>query len=241
MAALFCFSAVALFSCSSDDAVVSDDRSFVTHADTDYFINRDGTVDIMLSGAFDDGSENLGNVVRRAFVYGTTLNPKVNASNTAIAAGPGNVSATIKNLKRNTSYFIRGFLEMSDGTFFYGDEIQVSTQVDASQSRTISMEMITPKSIAIESTLINAALKVTELDKESPIEVGVQYSLNSDFTDATTLLADNLEGNVFATSYFADASNLTPATDYYFRPYAKYADGILTHGGAQSIIVRTNH
>jgi len=241
MAVLFCFSAVALFSCSSDDAVVKDDRSFVTHADTDHFINRDGTVDIMLTGVFDDGSENLGNVVRRAFVYGTVSSPNVNASNTAIAAGPGNVSATIKNLKLNTSYFIRGFLEMSDGSFFYGNEIQVSTKLDASKSRSISMEMITPKSIAIESNLINAAIKVLEIEKESPVEVGIQYSLNSDFTNATTVLADNLEGNVFATSYFADAMNLTAATNYYFRPYAKYADGILTHGGTNSIIIRTNN
>ena len=241
MAILFCFSAVALFSCSSDDAVVKDDRSFVTHADTDYFINRDGTVDIMLTGAFDDGSKNLGDIVRRGFVYGTASHPIVNANNTAIAVGPGNVSATIKNLKRNTSYFIRGFLEMNDGSFFYGNEIKVSTQLDASQSRFISMEMITPKSIAIESNLINAALRVIELDKESPIEVGIQFSLNSDFTDATTVLADNLEGNVFVSSYFADAINLKAATDYYFRPYAKYADGSLTHGGTNSIIIRTNN
>lgn len=241
MAVLFCFSIVALFSCSSDDAVVSDDRSFVTNADTDYFINRDGTVDIMLTGAFDDGSENLGNVVRRAFVYGMASKTIVNTTNTAIAVGSGNVSATIKNLKRNTSYFIRGFLEMNDGSFFYGNEIQASTQVDASQSRSIVMEMITPKSIAIESISIAAAIKVIELEKESPIEVGIQYSLNSDFTDAISLLADNLDGNVFVTSYFADASNLTSATDYYFRPYAKYADGSITHGGTHSIIIRTTN
>jgi len=241
MAVLFCFSTVALFSCSSDDAVVSDDRSFVTNMDTDYFINSDGTVDIMLTGAFDDGSKNFGNIVRRAFVYGTASKSSVNTSNTAIAVGSGNVSATIKNLKRNTNYFIRGFLEMSDGRFFYGNEIQASTQVDASQSRSISMEMITPKSIAIESTSIDAAMRVLELEKESPIEVGIQYSLNSDFTDVITLQADNLEGNVFATSYFADAMNLTAATDYYFRPYARYADGSQTHGGTHSIIIRTTN
>ena len=241
MVVLFCFSTIALFSCSGDDAVVLDERSFVTHTDTDYFINRDATVDIILTGAFDDGSENFDNIVRRAFVYGTATKPTVNTTNTAIAVGPGNVSATIKNLKRNTTYFIRGFLEMSDGSFFYGNEIQASTQVDASQSRSIAMEMITPKSIAIESTSIAAAMRVTELEKESPIEVGIQYSLNSDFTDAITLLADNLEGDVFATSYFADASNLTAATDYYFRPYARYADGSLTHGGTHTIIIRTNN
>jgi len=241
MAALFCFSAVVLISCSSDDAVVKDDRSFVTHADTDYFINRDGTVNIMLTGAFDDGSDKLGNIVRRAFVYGTASKAIVNSNNTAIAVGPGNVKATIENLKRNTSYFIRGFFEMSDGSFFYGNEIQVSTQVDASQSRSIAMEMITPKSIAIESTSIDAAMKVIDLEKESPIEIGLQYSLNPDFTDAVTLLADNLEGNVLATSYFADASNLTPATDYHFRPYAKYADGRITYGGTHTIVIPTTN
>jgi len=241
MAVLFAFSTIALFSCSSDDAVVRDERSFVTHADTDYFINRDGTVDILITGAFDDGSENFGNIVRRAFVYGTESNSTVNATNTAIAVGPGNVSATIKNLKRNTTYFIRGFLEMSDGSFFYGNETQASTQVDAKQNRSIVMEMITPKTIAIESTSIAAAMKVTELEKESPIEVGIQYSLNSDFSDVISLLADNLEGNVFVTSYFADASNLIPLTNYYFRPYAKYADGSITNGGTSRITIRTTN
>ncbi len=241
MAVLLGFSAVVLFSCSGDDAVVKDDRSFVTNTDTDYFINRDETVNIMLTGAFDDGSQDMGSVVRRAFVYGTTPNPVVSSGNTAIAIGPGNVSATLKNLKRNTTYFVRGFLEMSDGSFFYGNQIKASTQVDASQSRLIVMEMVTPKSIAIEATLINAAVKVLELEKESPVEVGVQYSLNSDFTDVVTLLADNLEGNVFVTSYFADATNLTPATKYYFRPYAKYADGSISHGGKDTIEITTTN
>ena len=241
MIVLFAFSTIAIFSCSSDDAVVRDDRSFVTHTDVDYFINRNETVDIMLTGAFDDGSEDFGNIIRRAFVYGTASKPVVNTTNTVIAVGPGNVSAAIKNLKRNTTYFIRGFLEMSDGSFFYGNEIQASTQVDASQSRSIVMEMITPKTIAIESTSIAAAMKVTELEKESPIELGIQYSLNSDFSDAMSLLADNLEGNVFVTSYFADASNLTPATDYYFRPYGKYADGSITNGGTSTITIRTTN
>lgn len=241
LAVLLGFCGLVLFSCSSDDAVATDDRSFVTHADADYFINRDGTVKLKLTGAFDDGSENLGNVVRRAFVYGTASKPTVNNTNTAIAVGPGNVRATIDHLERNSTYFIRGFLEMSDGSFFYGNEIQASTQIDVSNTRSIVIEMITPKSIAIESTSIAAAIKVIELEKESPIEIGLQYSLNKDFTDALTLLADNLEGNVFATSYFADASNLTPATDYYFRPYAKYADGSITYGGTHTIIIRTTN
>jgi len=241
MAVLLGFSAFVLFSCSGDDTVVKDDRSFVTHTDTDYFINRDGTVDVILTGAFDDGSQNLGNVISRGFVYGTTSKPVVNTSNTAIAVGSGDVRATLKNLKRNTRYFIRGFLEMSDGSFFYGNEIQANTQVDASQSRSIVMEVITPKSIAIEATIINAAVKVIELEKESPVELGLQYSLNSDFTDAVTLLADNLEGNVFETSYFADATNLTPNTDYHFRPYAKYADGSISYGGSHTLVIRTRN
>ncbi len=130
---------------------------------------------------------------------------------------------------------------MSDGNFYYGNEIQASTQVVASQSRSIVMEMITPKSIAIESTNIAAAMELSELEKESPIELGIQYSLNSDFSNAISLLADNLEGHVFVTSYFADASHLTPATAYYFRPYAKYADDSIANGGMSAITIRTTN
>ena len=43
------------------------------------------------------------------------------------------------------------------------------------------------------------------------------------------------------TSYFADATNLTPATKYYFRPYAKYADGSISHGGKDTIEITTTN
>jgi len=240
-AVLFCFLAIAIYSCSKDDPSVVDDRSFITNTEVDFFINRDGTVNLTVNGTYNDGSNTFGEVVRREFVYGTTPKPTVNSTNTAIAAGSGNVIGVINNLQRNTTYFIRGFLEMNDGSFFYGNEIQASTNVDASNTRSITIEMITPKTIAIESTKIDGAVKVIEVVKESPIEIGLQYSINSDFSNAVTVLDNDFEGNVIVTSYFADATNLTPSTAYYFRPYAKYADGTITNGGTSTIIVTTTN
>jgi len=230
---------MALISCSKEDDIVLDTRSFETNMNTDFFINRDGTVDISITGLFNDGDQGSNYVTRRGFVYGNSSAPLVGNKNTSIAVGPKEVTSTIKNLERDNTYFIRGFLEMNDGSFFYGNEIEASTRVDASTSRSIIMEMIEPKSIAIESRIINAAIRVIELAKASPIEIGLQYSRNSDLSDGITLLAFNLEGNIINTSYFVDVENLNPATTYYFRPYAKYADGSITNGGLSTIAIST--
>ena len=130
-------------SCSSDDDSIEpiDTRSFNTESYVDYFINRDGTVDIIVSGEYTD-SPNLGEVTNRGFVYGTTTNPVVNDNNTETALGSNPVNATIRNLAAAQTIFIRGFFEMSDGTYFYGNEIQVSTTIDASNMRSISMTNI---------------------------------------------------------------------------------------------------
>jgi hypothetical protein len=190
------------FSCSNNDdnnITKTDSRQFLTNDTTDFFINRDGTVNILVTGEFTD-SGIAGDVTRRGFVYGTASNPEANDNNTVTASGPNPVHATFMNLDAGNSIFIRGFFEMNDGTFFYGNEIQTSTDVDASSTRSIAMT-IKPDLFFQNSEGITPELQVTAIEKESPIEIGFEYSLNQDFSNSSIALDTDVSGNVFATTY----------------------------------------
>jgi len=221
--------------CSKDNETTPvDSKSFTTDATTDFFINRDGTINIMVTGKFTDPDINSG-VIRRGFVYGTTPNPEVNADNTMPAGGATNKneSATFYGLGTKQTIFIRGFFEYSNGTFFYGNEIQTTTDVEASNTRSIKMA-INSKLIHENSEGILPELEVTSLEKESPVEIGYEYSLKADFSDSSITLK-KIEGNVLVTSYSEYIKGLMSKTVYYFRPYAKYADGTITNGGTSAV------
>ena len=239
VAFLFLFT-ITLNSCSSDEESMNpvDDRAFTTDTDTDFFINRDGTVNILVTGEFTD-SGIAGDVTRRGFVYGTASNPEANDNNTVTASGPNPVHATFMNLDAGNSIFIRGFFEMNDGTFFYGNEIQTSTDVDASSTRLIAMT-IKPDLFFQNSEGITPELQVTAIEKESPIEIGFEYSLNQDFSNSSIALDTDVSGNVFVTTYAEFITGLTSNTVYYFRPYAKYADNTVTNGGTSTASFTTN-
>ncbi|WP_445711561.1 hypothetical protein [Flavobacterium sp.] len=229
------------FSCSSDDdsnPTPMDERNFTTNTNPDFFINRDGTVNLTVTGEYTEDSS-IGNVSEIGFVYGTNSNPEVNANNTVSAIGQNTVEGEIRDLVSGQPYFIRGYLKMSDGSYFYGNEIQASTDVDASTTRSLIIDM-KPTPFLTNTTLISVEFDVTEVTKESPTEIGVEYSLNSDFSNSSIALNNTIPGNVFITTYSASAENLTSATTYHFRPYAKYADGTVSNGGTSTADFTTN-
>lgn len=229
-------------SCSSDDDVPTpiDDRSFTTNTETSFFINHDGTVNLMVSGKFTDLSSSS-TVQSRGFVYGTTTNTEVTATNTVVATGPQNsVTGNIENLPSGKTYFIRGYFEMSDGSYFYGNEIQASTDVDASSTRSLKMEM-EPTAFFTSSTELTPQVNVTEVEKESPKEIGFEYSLKKDFSNSTIALVTSSIGNIRVANYQEVLSGLTPATLYYFRPFAKYVDGTVTNGGTSTTSFSTSN
>lgn len=48
-----------------------------------------------------------------------------------------------------------------------------------------------------------------------------------------------MPGNIFITTYSEFVTGLTSNTLYYFRPYAKYADGTKTNGGTSTAFFTT--
>ena len=163
------------FSCSSDEDSIApiDTRSFITDSNVDYFINRDGTVNIIVSGEYTDSdSPNFGgDVANRGFVYGKTTNSVVNSNNTETALGSNPVNATFRNLDAGQTIYIRGFFEMSDGTYFYGNEIQTSTTIDASSTRSISMTIKPDLFFQNFSKILNDDSNIILNDKKNNITI----------------------------------------------------------------------
>lgn len=225
---------VTITCCSKDNQFeIQDNRSFLTNDDVDFFINHDGSVNLILSGKFYDNSE-IGAVVSRGFVYGTNSNPQVNPSNTSAVSGSDkDAVGYLKNLKSDQIYFVRGYFEMSDGAYFYGNEIQASTDVDASKSRTITLS-IKPETYWQSSTAMTIQVDISDIKKEMPKEIIIEYSLNSDFSNSTTKVITEYKGIPVISWYQNVISGLQPATSYYFKAFAKYADGTITNGGGST-------
>ncbi|MDO6601002.1 hypothetical protein [Tenacibaculum sp. 1_MG-2023] len=222
----------------------TDNSNFTTNATTDFFINFDGTINLIVSGAFQEDSD-YGTVADRGFVYGTSSNPIVSINNTTgISGSNSDATGYIENLTSDQTYFIRGYFEYSDGSYFYGNEIEVSTDVDASTSRNVTLD-IESSAFLIQTDFITVTLNINNVVKEMPIEFGVEYSVNSDFTSSSTNSIDNFdgihnEGTIVVTSYSAVAEPLMSGTQYHFRPYVKYTDNTVTNGGTSTATFSTN-
>lgn len=241
------FVSITFFNCSSDndDSEIVDNRSFITNTPNDFFINKDGSVNVSLTATYVDNSP-TNSVIERGFVFGQSSNPTVSTSNIANVHGTNNnATGYIENLTKGQSYFIRGYFKHTDGTYFYGNEIQVSTDVDLSSTRTITLE-IEDTPFFRSQTEITPILNLSNLTKEMPMEIGYEYSLNADFSNSSTKVESNYngvhnQGVILITSYNDVISGLTAATTYYFRPYAKYNDGTITNGGANTVTLTTSN
>jgi hypothetical protein len=239
-------SVISFLGCSNDDETITpvDHRSFTTNETTDFFINKDGTVNISVSATIQNDI-NFGDVINRGFVYGNSSEPEVNSNNISYAVGEfDSILGYIDGLASGHTYFIRGYFEYSDGTFFYGNEIQASTDVNAVASRGVNLA-IESDAFLIQTNFITVTLNINNVIKEMPVEVGIEYSVNNDFTNSSINKVEGFngvhnKGVILITSYSAVAEPLTSSTQYYFRPYVKYADNILTNGGTSKVSFTTN-
>lgn len=218
-------------------------HSITTDSDVDFFINYDGSVSLTVNGDINIsyGTSSIV-IVESGYVYSRTENPVIGTDNTEIALGPNPVHATFYSLPSNQTIFIRGYFKMSDGSTIYGNEIQTTTEVEAGSTRSIAMIM-KPETHITHYTWLTPMLTVTEISKESPVELGFEYSVNSDFSASKIALETDVagKGNIFETVVYSEAiENLNEGTKYYIRPYIKYADGITSNGGNSVVSFTTN-
>ena len=220
-------------SCSEDDedsGVINQnvaDPSFITNENPEAFIETDGTekVTVQVTGSWSDGGIIS---VGRGYVYGTSQNLKV-ASGSLTVEPDDDGNATIKGLDQNTTYYIRGFIKKSDNTYFYGNEIRVTTPKWEGE-RSIKMKL---DNALVGSRNIALSLNIEGIEGEAPIEIGIEYSTNSDFSSSK--VAKPMANEITTGTYDINIIFLTPITKYYFRPYAKYSDQKIDNGGNDKV------
>jgi len=154
----------------------------------------------------DDGGAT---VTVRGFCWGSVTNPTVQDDFKPAGTGPGTFSATIENLQPNIQYYARAYAENSVG-IAYGNEIVFVTSTAAPAVTTIAVTNITA-SMAVSGG------NITYDGGGSITARGVCWSTSPepDLSDSFT------SDGTGSASFPSTMTNLTPATTYFVRAYAK--------------------
>lgn len=176
------------------------------------------TMTISANVYYDGGAE----VTRRGIVYSTSQNPTDGGVNCttieALTGGTGNYALTMKELTRDTSYYIRAFATNNVGTGDSGYDFVLHTQ-STSVPPTIaltSVDTVTKNTAAI-------SCNITDNGRGAITEQGVLYSTSPNPTMedeengyATKVVAPSNAGYIYTTQLTA----LSRGTKYYVKGYA---------------------
>ncbi|MFS0489009.1 hypothetical protein [Leadbetterella byssophila] len=136
---------------------------------------------------------------------------------------PLSLSADLKDLKMNTSYYIRTFAQVTSGTY-YGESSTFKTlNMTPPGIRTEAADNITINSARIKGTL-------TSKGTHNITEYGLVWNTTTSPTTALQtkqVYTDNV--TAFPIAFTADIKSLQPNTTYYYRAYA-ISNGITTYG-----------
>ena len=175
-------------------------------------LNTDPATEITVSTAklagviTDDGGAE---VTARGFCWGLVPNPTIQDDFKPSGTGTGTFSATIENLQPNTQYYARAFAENSVGVA-YGNEIVFVTSTAAPAVTTTPISNITASSAVSGGNIT--------YDGGGSITVrGVCWSITPEPDLGDSFTSDGTG----SASFSSTMTNLTPATTYYVRAYAK--------------------
>jgi len=175
-------------------------------------LNTDPVTEITVSTAklagviTDDGGAE---VTARGFCWGLLANPTIQDDIKPSGTGTGTFSATIENLQPNTQYYARAYAENSVGVA-YGNEIVFVTSTAAPAVTTTPISNITASSAV-------SGGNITYDGGGSIIGRGVCWSITPE-PDLNDFFTSDGTGSA---SFSSTMTNLTPATTYYVRAYAK--------------------
>lgn len=221
-----CFLMGVSFGCKENEIDVRFvNESFITSEDVDFFINANQTVNIIVEGEY--GYTGFKNTIKnRGFVYAKTINPELDKGGVKVLAnGFQKVKGVLKELPKGVKYYVRGFLERVDGSIYYGNQVEVNTNVNASSDRKIIIKINEPDSECITPNSIIIKAEIVSMLKESPVDFGFEYCGNREFYGSKAVLSHNENGTARIVKYTGIVEKLNPSSKYYLRPYVKYADG----------------
>jgi hypothetical protein len=162
-------------------------------------------------------------VTSQGFVYGEENLPTVEDSK--IVKSGSSISASLNNLKQNTTYYIRTFFENPVGVF-YGNEVSFTTNVGDALSNSVSVMNIKAFSADI----------LSEINTDGGGEIssrGVCWSTSQN----PTVEASKTEDGTGIGSFKSNLTGLTHNTEYYVRTYAINEAGT-TYGEEVSFTTR---
>jgi uncharacterized protein (TIGR02145 family) len=189
------------FSCKKEEPVIIPD------------INTELTVTNITGTTATSGgnitSDNGETVTARGVCWSTGITPTIKDSLTKDVSGAGSYISQLKNLSPNTSYYLRAYAINRFGTF-YGSAVYFKTLVD-------SLKLITSEIINITSTTATGGGNITSDGSGIISERGICWSTAPNPTVQNSKTSDGTgKGN-----YVSMMTNLTRATTYYVRAYAK--------------------
>jgi hypothetical protein len=136
------------------------------------------------SSISDDGGAAI---TERGFVYATTANPTTAKTKVTSGSGKGEFTATVTNLVKATTYYIRSYAINSKGTS-YGMESSFTTPSNYALTTSFTDVASIPSPLVVGAKLTGAGT--------SPVkEYGVVYGLSQNLTTSnSTMVNSNLPG-----------------------------------------------
>ena len=164
------------------------------------------------SSATSGGSimnDNGETVTARGVCWSTGTTPTIKDSLTKDASGAGSYVSQLHNLSPNTSYYLRAYATNRFGTF-YGSAVYFKTLVD-------SLKLITSEIVEITTITATGGGNITSDGSGIISERGICWSTSPNPTVLNLKTSDGTgKGN-----FVSKMTNLTRATTYYVRAYAK--------------------
>lgn len=156
-------------------------------------------------------------VTARGVCWSTSIDPTIRDSITKDGSGIGTFQSTLKNLKPNTSYYIRAYATNSAGTA-YGSALNFTTDIDFASIITFPVSLI-------KTTSATCGGNITD-DGGSPVTArGICWSATNQ-TPTTSLTTKTTDGT--GTGIFTSAlTGLVNGTSYYVRAYATNSKGTI--------------
>ena len=151
-------------------------------------------------------------VTSQGFVYGEENLPTVEDSK--IVKSGSSISASLSNLKQNTTYYIRTYFENPTG-IYYGNEVTFTTIVGDALLQTNNIFNITATAALISG-------RVSSNGGGTIISKGFCFSIESNPTVDDSKVDGVDEGSQFK----GTIENLTPNTLYYIKSYAENESGV---------------
>jgi len=211
---ILCFVLCFVSACKTDPDITGDPAKLPVITSATSVTNITAKTAICGGNITDDKGQT---VTARGVCWNTSIDPTTRDSITKDGSGIGTFQSTLKNLKPNTSYYVRAYATNSSGTA-YGSALNFTTDIDFASIITFPVSLIKTTSATCGGNIDN--------DGGSPVTArGICWSSTNQnpTTSLTTKTTDGTGTGIFTSIL----TGLTNGTTYYVRAYATNSKGTI--------------